>query len=124
MELVNRFTFPGILFTLTLAFGFWLSHLGKPYNGLLFNVHKLIALGAVVLAIVQLTQTPSLLTPLSLTAVGLALAALAVLALFVSGALMIAGKLDYALMLTFHRVGLAVLVIGCALALTLLEKKP
>lgn len=124
MELVNRFTFPGILFILTLAFGFWLSNTGKPYNGLLFNLHKLIALGAVVFAIVQLTRIPGLLTPLSLTAVGLALAALAVLALFVSGALMSAGKLDYALMLTLHRVGLAVLVVGCSLALYLLEKKP
>lgn len=124
METLSKFTLPGALFILTLAFGFWLSHLGKPYNGLLFNVHKLIALGAVVFAVVQMAKIPNLLTPLSLTAVGLALAALAVIALFVSGALMSAGKLDYALMLTLHRVGLAVLVIGCALALTLLEKKP
>lgn len=117
MELVHRFTFPGILFVLTLAFGFWLSHLGKPYNGPLFNVHKLIALGAVVLAIVQLTKIPNLLTPFSLVAVGLALAALAVIALFVSGALMSAGKLDYALMLTLHRLGPVALLVGCALAL-------
>ncbi|MDW8278084.1 MAG: hypothetical protein RMJ85_08695, partial [Anaerolineales bacterium] len=113
-----------ILFVLTLAFGFWLSNIGKPYNGLLFNVHKLIALGAVVLAVIQLTKIPNLLTPLSLVAVGLALAALSVLTLFVSGALMSAGKLDYALMLTIHRVGLATLVIGCALALALLGKRP
>lgn len=117
METLSKFTLPGVLLALTLVFGFWLSHLGKPYNGLLFNVHKLIALGAVVLAIVQLTQTPSLLTPLSLTAVGLGLAALAAIALFVSGALMSAGKLDYALMLTLHRIGPVALLIGCALAL-------
>jgi hypothetical protein len=30
MELTNRFIIPGILFLLTLAFGFWLSHAGKP----------------------------------------------------------------------------------------------
>ena len=124
METLSKFTLPGVLFILTLSFGFWLSHLGKPYNGLLFNVHKLIALGAVVFAIVQLTKTPGLLVPFSLVSVGLALAALAVLALFVSGALMSAGKPDYTLMLTLHRVGLAALVVGCALALYLLEKKP
>lgn len=124
MEPVNRFTIPGILFILTLAFGLWLSKIGKPYNGLLFNVHKLIALGAVVLAIFQLTQIPNLLTPFLLVAVGLLLAALAVIALFVSGAMMSAGKLDYALMLTIHRVAPVVLAIGCALALYLLEKKP
>lgn len=124
MELVNRFTFPGILFILTLAFGFWLSNIGKPYNGFLFNVHKMIALGTVVLAVVQLTKIPSLLTPLTLAAIGLALAALAVIALFVSGALMSAGKLDYALMLTIHRLAPVILVIGCGLALYLLEKNP
>ncbi len=124
METLSKFTFPAILFILTLAFGFWLSHLGKPYNGLLFNVHKLIALGAAVFAVVQMAKIPNLLTPLSLAAVALALAALAVIALFVSGALMSAGKPDYTLMLTLHRVGLAALVVGCALALYLLEKKP
>ncbi|MCS6994993.1 MAG: hypothetical protein NZP74_14345 [Anaerolineales bacterium] len=120
----SKWSAGNILFVLTLAFGFWLSNIGKPYNGLLFNVHKLIALGAVVLAVIQLTKIPNLLTPLSLVAVGLALAALSVLTLFVSGALMSAGKLDYALMLTIHRVGLATLVIGCALALALLGKRP
>ncbi len=29
-------------------FGFWLQRKGKPYNGLLFNVHKLIGLAALV----------------------------------------------------------------------------
>lgn len=99
------------------ALGFWLSNIGKPYNGLLFNIHKLIALGAVVLAVIQLTKIPNLLMPPSLV-----LAALSVIALFVSGALMSAGKLDYALMLTIHRIGLATLIIGRALAL--LEKRP
>ncbi len=124
MEPLSKFTLPGVLLVLTLAFGFWLSHAGKPYNGLLFNVHKLIALGAVVFAVVQMAKIPSLLTPFSLAAVGLLLAVLAVIALFVSGAMMSAGKLDYALMLTLHRVGLAALVIGGALALYFLEKKP
>lgn len=34
--------------------GFWLSHSGKPYNGLLFNLHKLIALAAVVFLIITI----------------------------------------------------------------------
>lgn len=124
MESLSKLALPGVLFALTLAFGFWLSNIGKPYNGLLFNVHKLIALGAVVLAIVQLTRVPSLLTPFSsFGAVGLVLAAVAIIALFVSGALMSAGKLEYVLMLTLHRIGLAALVIGCALALYVLGRR-
>jgi hypothetical protein len=124
MELSNRFIAPGILFLLTLAFGFWLSHAGKPYNSLLFNIHKLIALGSVVLVILHLTKNPNLLTPFSLVAVGLGLATLSVIALFVSGALMSAGKLDYALMLTIHRIAPGALAICCALALYLLARKP
>lgn len=124
MELANRFITSGILFLLTLAFGFWLSHAGKPNNGLLFNVHKLIALGAVVLVIIQLTKTPNLLIPVSLVAVGLGLAAFSVIALFVSGALMSAGKLDYALMLTIHRVAPVALVVGWGVSMFLLKSSP
>jgi hypothetical protein len=36
----------GIFFLFILISGFWLSRLGKPYNGLIFNIHKLVGLGA------------------------------------------------------------------------------
>ncbi|MBN2503123.1 MAG: hypothetical protein JXB38_20265 [Anaerolineales bacterium] len=38
----------GALFVVIFFFGFWLSRSGKPYNGLLFNLHKLIALGTLI----------------------------------------------------------------------------
>ena len=38
----------GALFVVIFFFGFWLSGAGKPYNGLLFNLHKLIALGTLI----------------------------------------------------------------------------
>jgi hypothetical protein len=124
MELTNRFIIPGILFLLTIAFGFWLSHAGKPYNGLLFNAHKLIALGAVILAVARLASLPRPVNSFALIAGLLVIAALCVLALFVSGALMSAGQLDYAVMLTIHRVAPGTLAFCCALALYLLVKKP
>ncbi len=77
METLSKFTLPGILFALTLAFGFWLSHAGKPYNGLLFNVHKLIALGAVVLAVLRLASLPRPVASFALIAGLLVIAALA-----------------------------------------------
>ncbi len=43
-----------VLFVLVFVFGFWLSRSGKPYGAILFNVHKLIALGALVLLAVNL----------------------------------------------------------------------
>jgi hypothetical protein len=47
----------GLFFLVIFASGFWLSRSGKPYNGILFNVHKLIALGALVLFVMTLYRT-------------------------------------------------------------------
>lgn len=113
MELDNRFIIPGIFFLLTLAFGFWLSHAGKPYNGLLSNVHKLIALGGVIYTGWQFFQWMKAVNAPPTLTVLLVAAALCVIALFVSGGLLSAGKLDYARMLLIHRIGIGVLV-ACA----------
>lgn len=108
--MLSKFLFPGIAFVLTLAFGFWVSHVGKPYNGLLFNVHKLIALGAVVVTVIQLIKLLKGADALALLIVLLVVAALCVIALFASGALMSIGNVDYGLMLTVHRIAPVLLV--------------
>jgi hypothetical protein len=117
VHILYKFVVPGGLFILTLGFGFWLSRLGKPYNGILFNVHKLLALGAVVVTAIQMVKLLRGMETQSLVNVLLVAAALCVIALFASGALMSAGKLDHALMLTVHRVAPGVLVLCCTLAL-------
>ncbi len=120
MDTLSKFTIPGILFLLTLVFGFWLSRVGKPYNGLLFNLHKLIALGAIVLAIIQfskLLQTTASLAPLIAL---LVVAGVCVVALFASGALMSLGNLDYTLTLTIHRVAPVALTIALGWVIYLL----
>ena len=45
-----------LLFLIIFLSGYWLSRSGKPYGGLLFNVHKLIALGALVLLFLVIRQ--------------------------------------------------------------------
>jgi hypothetical protein len=120
MDTISKFSLPLLLFLLTLAFGFWLSKVGKPYNGILFNVHKLIALGAVVFAVIQIFKT-GVAGPLLLI---VALAGFCVVALFASGALMSMGKLDYALTLTIHRIAPVVLIIAMGLAVYLLSADP
>jgi len=117
----SKILLPGIVFILTLAFGFWVSHVGKPYNGLLFNVHKLIALGAVVATVIQLVKLLKSADALALVGVLLVVAALCVIALFASGALMSMDKLDYALMLTIHRVAPVVLVIAMVIVILMLK---
>ena len=122
MEMLSKFTIPGVLFLFTLVFGFWLSASGKPYHGLLFNVHKLIALGCVVLAIVQLSKIFKAGDATIWLTLLLAAGALSILALFVSGALMSAGKLDYASMLAIHRIAPIVLFLAASVVLALLQK--
>lgn len=109
---------------LTVAFGFWLSHLGKPYNGILFNIHKLVALGAVIVAISQLFKMFTVANPISLVIAFLILAAIFTLVLFASGALMSAGKMGYTLMLIIHRVAPVLLTVAMAMAGYLLARTP
>ncbi len=45
---LSKVIITGSFFLFIFLFGFLLSRAGKPYPGLLFNVHKLIALGAFV----------------------------------------------------------------------------
>ena len=120
MNIVVRFVTPGLLFLLTLGFGFWLSRSGKPYNGLLFNIHKLIALAAVVITALQVYGLLVARQPLALPVVLLALVGLAVVALFVTGALMSADKSAYDVLRLIHNVAPFVAVVGLALAIYLL----
>lgn len=108
--MLTRFLVPSLALVLTVGLGFWLSQTGRPYNGLLFNVHKLVALGAVVaggLAASGLLRGLEIPAPTPLVLAG---AVLLIMALFASGALMSMGKLDYALTLTMHRTAALALV--------------
>ena len=53
-----NFTTTSIFFLFILLSGFWVSRSGKPYNGLIFNIHKLIGLtvGVYLIRIVHLTN--------------------------------------------------------------------
>lgn len=46
----------GLLVVLIFASGFWVSRAGKPYPALNFNIHKLIALAAVILLGVMISR--------------------------------------------------------------------
>ena len=120
MDPLSTFGLPLLLLALTLVFGLWVSKAGKPYNGLLFNFHKLIALAAVIYFSLRFYPLVrifglSLLVPALLTAAGIC-----VLGLFASGALMSAGKLDYERLLLSHRVAPVLLVLALAGAIYLL----
>jgi hypothetical protein len=44
----SKFVGVGLFFVVIFVSGFWLSHSGRPYSALFFNIHKLIALAGVV----------------------------------------------------------------------------
>ena len=120
IDIAARFVAPGGVFLLTLVFGLWLSRRGKPYNGILFNLHKLIALAAVVITAVQVYGLFQAAHPQALLIVLCMLVGLAVVALFVTGALMSANRPAYRVLLVIHNSAPFVVVGGLALALYLL----
>ena len=123
MDIQFKFIIPGIAFLLTLVFGLWLSLSGKPYNGILFNVHKLIALGAVILTVIQLNGVLKSMDIQGLIIILIIIAGLCVVALFASGAFMSIGNQNDAVMLTIHRIAFAVGFIVMALTIYFLNGK-
>ena len=123
MDTITKFTIPGIAFLLTLAFGVWVSYSGRPYNGILFNIHKLIALGAVIVTISQLSRMLTTADSMALIIVLLVLAGVCVVALFATGALMSMGKLNYDVTLTVHKIAPVVMALAMALVVYLLGRK-
>jgi hypothetical protein len=109
MDVASRFVLPGALLLITYVSGFWLTALGRPYQGLPFNLHKLIALGAVVFGVLRFV---GLLRggPVPFVVVVPAVLAIAsVVALFSTGALLSAGNLPHAPLVLVHRVTLVAL---------------
>jgi len=117
MDILSNFPLPLILFLLTLVFGFWLGKVGRPYNAILFNIHKLIAMGTVILAAIQIYKLFTTLEPQTLIVVLTVLIAVCVIALFASGAFLSIGNQNYQAMKTIHNaaLGLAVTAMGLAI---------
>ena len=122
--MITRFVAPVIVFLLTLASGLWLSRAGKPLNPILFNINKLIALAAVVLAVIQTRSVLKTVEAKVVLIALLGLIVLAVVALFVTGALMSMNKPAYGTLLTIHNIAPFVAAIAMALAVYLLGGNP
>ena len=120
MGLAAKFVIPGVLFILTLVFGFWLTRSGKPYNGLIFNIHKLIALAAVIVAAIRAFNALKIVEAQPILIALLILLGLCAVALFVTGALMSANKVTGRAALTIHKIAPLLAVIAAIGTLYLL----
>lgn len=117
---MNKLIFiAGAFFVFTVLSGYWLSHSGRPLNGLILTIHKLISLAAVIylgINIVRLHQA----APLAPLAIALsALALLFFLALIATGGLLSVAKPMPSFVHTIHQVGPYLTVLSTAAALYL-----
>lgn len=107
----------GALFIIIFGAGFWLSRAGKPYNGVLFNIHKLVALGALVFLGITLSRISRAqgLQPGQIAAVSVA--GLSFLVTIVTGGLVSAGSTLPAFVPVIHRLFPYLTVLASAAAL-------
>lgn len=120
MDIPSKFLYPILGFLLTIVFGFWLGRRGKPYNGLLFNIHKLIALAAVILAGMEMYRLWKALDAGGSVVLMLGVIAVCVVLLFLSGAFMSADIGQYRVVRLIHNVVLIVAVLAILSAIYLL----
>jgi hypothetical protein len=113
--LVSRLVLTGSLILLTLASGFGLSHSGKPYSTLIFTIHKLITLAAIIATAVTITQlhkTAELRLAVEVSTI--VITALLFLFLLVSGGLLSIDKTVPAFVRTIHHAAPYLAVISSA----------
>lgn len=104
MDTLSKFSIPTIGFLVTVGFGFWLSRVGKPYNVHLFNIHKLIAPGAVIITSMRVYEALKG-APAQVFVIGfIIVTGLGVVALFVSGAFLSIGSVKYEVVKLIHNV--------------------
>ncbi len=120
MDTLSKFFTPAIGFLVTVVFGFWLGKIGKPYNGILFNIHKLIALGTVILTFAQAYKSFKILEPHSLLIISLIGAVICVLVLFASGAFLSIGNVSYETAKLTHNIALVGMIIAMGSSIYLL----
>ena len=113
---VSKFIICALLFLFTLISGVWLTHSGKPYNGVAFNIHKLIALAAVIVIGISINNLYKAMDPKAFGVLFIiAIAGLLFLALFITGALLSIGKPASEAILRAHQVA-PLLALGASTA--------
>ena len=118
--MTSKLIVTGLLLLFTLLSGVWLSHSGRPYNTVIFTLHKLIALGAVIFTVTTVQQLRTSVDIQTLTIGASVVTGLLFLSLFASGALLSIGKPDHIAILTIHRVAPLLAVIATAATMVML----
>jgi hypothetical protein len=111
----NKFLIAGILLAGIVISGFVLSRTGRPFNGLLQAVHKLISLGTLIYLAVTLYRANRMAAFSPITIVVVSISAVFFIALFATGGIISAVKTPPAFVTLTHHVApyvLAALTMG------------
>lgn len=109
----------GLLFLFTIVSGIWLSNSGKPLNTIIFTIHKLIALAAVIFTAIVIHNLLNIVGVENVILILIMVTDLFVLTLFLSGALLSLGKPVNDILLTIHKVIPILTVISIAVIMYL-----
>jgi len=104
MSSISKIIGTGLLFLFTIVTGIWLSNSAKPLNTLIFNIHKLIALGSVIFTVIVIRNLLKDVEIKTVILILIIVTGLFVLTLFISGALLSLGKPVNNIILTIHSV--------------------
>lgn len=104
--------------------GFWLSRSGKPYNGILFNVHKLVVLAAAVLFVMMLVRANRAAALGTVEWVAALAAGVFILTLVITGGLLNIDKQLPPILSTLHHVLPYPALLATAWTLYLLTTRP
>ena len=100
--------------------GIWLSRSGKPLNGLILTIHKLISLAAGIFMIITLYRMNQATALAATELIAALVAGLSFLGMAVSGGLLSTGKPTPPAILRLHQVVSVVTVLSTAVTLYLL----
>jgi hypothetical protein len=111
----------GLLLLFTILSGIWLSNSGKPFNSLIFSIHKLVAVGTVVFISITVYNLYKTLAPRTFVELSvITLSGLLFLALIVTGSLLSIKISLPAVILKIHQVAPLLATISSAITVYLM----
>lgn len=119
----KKFILAGVVLVLVIVSGLWLSRSGRPLNVLILTIHKLIAVGGVVLLVItlyRLNQTTPL-SSLEIAVTGVTI--LLFILLIVTGGLLSTAKVWPGIVLKIHQVVPTLVIFSTVANLYLLHGK-
>jgi hypothetical protein len=112
-----RFAGAGLSFLLMFLSGIWLSRAGKPLNGVLFTIHKLVGLAAGVFLVATAYQTNQVSALSGMETVAVLVSGLLFLGTVIAGGVLSIGKEVPGAVLRLHQIGPVLAVLSTATTL-------